>query len=100
MENKKLNPTHEVKELLKLNHKWEDLQVGDLVTLLPSAYGEADEHFTPGNSYKIYNLTSIADAPNENQIAIKARDGQIYGLPYSHFNVQVQNSANGDSVSD
>jgi hypothetical protein len=93
MKSKPSNPTHDLKELLHMTHKWDDLNVGDFLTLLPSAYGEADDFFTPGQTYKILGMKSHPDSPNENQIAIKARDGRSYYLPYSHFNVEVKDSS-------
>jgi hypothetical protein len=67
---KSRNPTHDIKELLKISHNWEDLVVGDSITLLASAYGEADEFFTPGQLYEIVALVTVADAPNENAVAV------------------------------
>lgn len=93
---KSKNSTHEIKELLKINHNWEDLKVGDSVTLLASAYGEADEFFSPGTSYKIVELRGSPLAPNENEIVIVAKNKKAYGLPYSQFNVQVKTEGSED----
>ena len=89
---KSKNSTHEIKELLKINHNWEDLKVGDSVTLLASAYGEADEFFSPGLSYKIIELKGNPEAPNENEIVIVAKNKHAYGLPYSQFNVKIKSA--------
>jgi hypothetical protein len=86
----------QIKEILNLPrlHLWDELQEGDLVELLLSAYGEADDHFTPGRKYRIVAKQFNRQDPDSSEIAIRGKKGDVYSLPYTHFNIEHFKSKN------